>query len=65
MNPYFLLHCPCGCSRLVIVRDAKSGDYDIECSECREVVARLHSYALDFNLDFNNEEEGTNANTTP
>lgn len=55
MNPYFLLHCPCGCSRLAIVRDAKSGDYDVECCDCEEVVARLHSYAL----DFNNEAEGT------
>ena len=55
MNPYFVLHCPCGCSRLVIVRDAKSGDHHVECPDCRTVVARLHSYAL----DFNNEEEET------
>ena len=61
MNPHFLLHCSCGCARLVIARDVKSDDYVVECSECRKVVARLHSYAL----DFNSKEEDTNVNKTP
>ena len=61
MNPYFRLHCPCGCNRLAIVKDAKSGEYDVECCDCEAVIARLRSYAIEFEHD---EKEDAHAHPT-
>lgn len=51
MNPYFRLYCPCGGNRFTIDKDAKSGQYDVECCDCDAIVARLRSYAIEFEYD--------------